>query len=384
MDDVTDEEISNWEVAQRFLPPGWEAQMRELGLLKFGRKFAGETGPAALLRTMLLHVAGNVSLRTACALARAGGIAELSDVALLKRLQKAAPWFTWATQALLEAMASPLAWPTDPALAAYHWRIVDATVVSEPGETGSLWRLHFAIDARTLAPEQVIVDTVRRGERLSHFAVRAGDVLLGDRVYATRAGLAQLATAGALALCRFVPGNVPLLDAKGRPFPLRQRLRHLREGAIGHYRAYFHYGQQTYPVRVCALRKSPAATAEAEAQVRRQAQKHGIKEIRQSTLDDAAYVLLITTLPETVSAAQALAIYRYRWQVELLFKRLKGLLELSPLYKRSDQGMRGWLSGKIFAATLATYMAWYAEAFSPWGYPLPDVPCPRRADITAC
>jgi hypothetical protein len=36
-------------------------------------------------------------------------------------------------------------------------RLVDASVVCEPGATGSTWRLHYMIDLSTLACEQVQV-----------------------------------------------------------------------------------------------------------------------------------------------------------------------------------------------------------------------------------
>ena len=91
-----------------------------------------------------------------------------------------------------------------------------------------------------------------------------------------------------------------------------------------------------------------------------------------STLEYAKYITVFTTLPGSISASSILEIYRHRWQVELVFKRLKSLLRLAPLYRKSTEGMMGWMSGKLFVATLTEYMLTCAESFFPWGYPITE------------
>lgn len=359
----------NWAVVERMLPPGWQEQMRALGLLKFGRKFAGPGGAAALLRTMLLHVASNRSLRVTCAQARQAGLAEVSDVGLLKRLQKSTAWFSWATQALLAERTTATVPPTM-ATAAYRWRLVDATVVREPGRTGSSWRLHYAFDAQTLAPDEILTGDLHHAEQFTHFTIAPNDVLLADRVYATRRGVAAVSDASAYAISRFVPGNFPLQDQAGAPFPLAARLAQLAPEEVGDYPVWFVYDGRRYAARVCAVRQSAHATARAQQRLRQQAHRHGYRRQRQQTQDYTQYLLVLTTLPPSVPAPEVLACYRYRWQIELAFKRLKGLLRAAPLYKHSPEGMRGWLSAKVFTAVLSEHLRWHASALSPWGYPL--------------
>ena len=60
--------------------------------------------------------------------------------------------------------------------------------------------------------------------------------------------------------------------------------------------------------------------------------------------------------------------YRYRWQVELAFKRLKSLLHLGHLKKTDPVGAKAWLQGKLFVATLIETLIAVGERFSPWGY----------------
>ena len=74
-----------WNVVLSFLPEDWRALARETGALKGLRK---DKSVDALLRTLLLHLACGHSLRETVVRARKVNLADLSDVALLKRLRK--------------------------------------------------------------------------------------------------------------------------------------------------------------------------------------------------------------------------------------------------------------------------------------------------------
>jgi hypothetical protein len=98
---------------------------------------------------------------------------------------------------------------------------------------------------------------------------------------------------------------------------------------------------------------------------------NGSRKLQKNTLEYAEYVLLFTTLiREKFSGAEILEVYRWRWQVELVLKRLKSLLELGHLHKYDDTSSRAWLSGKILVSILIELMLQAGEKFFPWGYPL--------------
>ena len=119
--------------------------------------------------------------------------------------------------------------------------------------------------------------------------------------------------------------------------------------------------------RLCAIRKSETAAAKARERVRRESQRNG-STLQPQTLEAAGYVFVFTTLPEHVSAAQVLEIYRLRWQIELEFKRLKSLIALGHLKKHDAQAARSWLQGKLLVALLVARLIAHAERVSPWGY----------------
>ena len=79
------------------------------------------------------------------------------------------------------------------------------------------------------------------------------------------------------------------------------------------------------------LRKTEADAAQSRRKARRRSRRQG-KAVSANTLKAAGYVLLLTSLDAgRAAAADVLALYRVRWQIELVFKRLKSLLDLAAL-----------------------------------------------------
>ena len=100
------------------------------------------------MRTLLLHVAQGFSLRETVVLAKLADLAAVSDVALLKRLRNSEEGLRCLCVDLLAENGVALA--RAPA-AAKPFRIVDGTVVKEPGKTGSQWRILYSIRLPVLA-----------------------------------------------------------------------------------------------------------------------------------------------------------------------------------------------------------------------------------------
>jgi IS4 transposase len=124
--------------------------------------------------------------------------------------------------------------------------------------------------------------------------------------------------------------------------------------------------------RLCAVRKSEEAAAQARRRIERKAQQGGPK-TKPETLQYAGYVMVFTTVPESdFSTAEVLEWYRVRWQIELIFKRLKTLAELGSLPKHDDQSARAWLYGKLLTVLLGQKLERLGRDISPWGYRLPE------------
>ena len=365
--------VEDWQVVLRVLPLGWQDKARELGAL---RRLRGFGDAATLLRVLLIHLAEGCSLRETAVRAAEGQLATVSDVALLKRLRVSGEWFRWMGEELMRRWMTPP--PARPLLdAGRRVRIVDGSTVSEPGATGSTWRLHYAVGLPSLACEEVHVTDTTVGESLRRFQVAAGDLLIADRGFATRNGVRHVHRHGGAVIVRLNLTNLPLSNGAGQPFALLPQLRTLSPDQVGDWPvALREEARDLQPIagRVCAIKKSRTAAERARATAGLESRRGG-HQVQPETLEAAEYVFVFTTLGATVPAPAILEIYRGRWQVELTFKRLKSLLALGHLKKVDPQGAKAWLQGKLLVAILIETLIALAERFFPWGYPLvPDSP----------
>jgi len=119
--------------------------------------------------------------------------------------------------------------------------------------------------------------------------------------------------------------------------------------------------------RLCAVRKSDGAIQKAHRRLQRRASKKQMI-TRPGTLEFAKYMIVFTTR-SSGSTADLLTSYRMRWQIELLFKRLKSLAQLGHLPKHDDRSSRAWLYGKLLVTLLAQQLIRVGRDISPSGYP---------------
>ena len=355
----------DWDLLVSFFPGNWRDLAVETGALRGLRK---DKSPEKLLRTLLIHLGCGHSLRETVVRARQASLADLSDVALLKRLRKSRDWLYALCVELFREHG--IAVSLD---GGFQVRVFDATTVQEPGRTGSLWRLHYSVRLPSLGCDFFKLtgtEGLGAGESFKQFPIRSGDYVLADRGYSNAAGIRHVATAGGHVTVRVNSGTLPLENAEGEPFDLLAAVETLkRPGPVGVWTARtVAKGGPPVRGRVCAVRKTNEAIAAAHAKIRKTAQRKQSK-VKPETLRFARYVVVFTTYPpEEFTAAEVLEWYRLRWQVELVFKRFKSLARLGHLPKYDDDSAQAWLYGKLFVALLVEKVLRHARAVSPWGY----------------
>lgn len=356
----------NWQCLRRFLPAGWEGKARELGAWRRQPRSIDST--ESLLRLLLIHLADGCSMREAVVRARQGGIADVSDVALLKRLRAAGEWLRWMAVELLARHGTPVdapGWLTD-----YCVRVVDASIVSEPGSTGTDWRIHYSLRLFGLQCDEFHVTGPKVGESFARFQISPGDLMLGDRAYGHLKGFRYVLGQGGHFLTRLKNKAFGVRDMAGNNLSLHQLLEPLELGSVGDWTVSGWAKEQAeIPLRLCAIRLSE----EAAEQSLRRAMKEWKK--KQQTLDPETialrrYVVVATSLPAAISAWRIMELYRARWQIELSFKRLKSIMGLGHLPKKDELSARSWLQGKMLVACLAQAIVDEGRSFSPWGYPV--------------
>lgn len=354
----------NWRFMLELLPKDWEELARETGAVK---RLRGFDSIEQLLRALLLHVALGCSLRETVVVAKAAGWLEMSDVALLKKLRQSERWLQALCVGLLRE--GELELPSKPGL---RMRLIDGTIVKEPGQTGSQWRVHFSLRVPEWTCDHFRLTSSEgegNGESLRQFPVRANDCLVADRGYAHAAGISHVHQKGGFVIVRHNAQTLPVETEEGAVMDLRPWLRTLsRPGQVGSRTAYVRTeGAERVAVRLCGVRKSDEAIVATERKLRRRAQRKG-QQLNPETLEYAQWVIVLTTVArETMDDGLVLAWYRVRWQIELAFKRLKSLADLGHLPKYDAASSRAWLYGKLLVALLTERMQRYARAFSPWG-----------------
>lgn len=357
----------DWQVLLRFMSEGWQPKARELGALRRARNFKDSE---SLLRALLIHFVDGCSLRETVVRAKLGRIVEVSDVALLKRLNCAGEWFRWMAVELMRKWVErepDVLFPKG-----FRFRVVDGSTIQEPGSTGSNWRVHYSINLMTLQCDEMKVTDSQVGETFKRFFVKENDVLMGDRGYCHEEGVGHVVHHGGHVLVRTNLSNLPLYRKDGGRFVILDQLKTLQGTRTGDWPCYVHTSQGKIAGRMCAIKKSEAATEKSRKKVLQENGRKG-HAVQPGTLEAVGYVFVFTTLPRDVASPSViLEMYRGRWQIELVFKRLKSIIGLGHLPKQDPVGAKAWIHGKIFTAFLIEALLAAGERFFPWGYPLPQ------------
>lgn len=359
--------IDDWEILKKFLPDNWEEQATKLGALVRKRKIKSAS---TLLRVLLIHLADGKSLRTTAAYAFEAELCNINDVTLLHRLRASREWFRWMAVKLFEELKGPNL-PND-LFKKFKVRLVDGSSISEPGSTGTDWRIHYCFKMNTLQCDSFTITTPKTGESFLRYNVSQDDLMVGDRGYCHRKGIMHVLNNNGHVLIRFHSTNLPLYTRNGNTWPILNHLDSLKDGELGDWDVWLKHPENSHLVkgRICSIRKSREAMDKAIKQLHRKASKNGYK-LKPETIEHAKYVTLFTTVNRHhFKGHHILRMYRGRWQVELVFKRLKGILEIGHLPKHDKDSCISWLYGKMIVALLSERLYQEAEFFSPWGYPI--------------
>src|SRR6266436_6228935 len=208
--------------------------------------------------------------------------------------------------------------------------------------------------------------------RLCTAAPWLGDIVLADRYYARPRDLRPVIEAGADFIVRTGWNSLRLLQANGEPFDLFAALAAQAEQE-SEVQVRIHEGMTGAPppepliLRLVIRRKEPEQAQAEQKRLLKEAKKRG-KQPDPRSLEAAKYILLLTSLPAAAfPPADILALYRFRWQIELAFKRFKSLAGLDTLPAKKPELARAWIYARLIVAIIAEQIAGQVPDSSPSG-----------------
>ena len=347
------------------LPEGYEEASKQTGALR--RRRGAAKSPSDLMWLMLTNLAQGLTLLNTSALALASGLGKMSDVAFMKRLRNSDQWFKWILRRMASAGVADYLKPRG--LEGYRVLAVDASDVNSGiSRFAKRWHLHFALDIFTLACRQMKITGEEVGETLANFTVATGDLLLGDRAYGTLRSIAHCLSGGADFILRLKSGAFTMRSPDGVRIDPPAILKEAEPGVAVEIPVCVElggHGLGQVQLRLCVLRKSEEQIQKSHERINRRDSKSQAS-TSEAAKDFNEHIAPITSLPVAISAAEVLGAYRYRWQIEMWFKRLKSLLGVGEIPKKHPAAMEAWLNGKMVLALLYEVLLSKLD-FSPLG-----------------
>lgn len=328
----------------REMPSGYEEACFETGAIVRKRDIKN---PDDLMMLNLFHLMTGCSLVEISTISMLAEIGDISDVAFMKRFRNCNEWFKWIIDRVMSD--GLISYKMPECIEKYRVLAVDASDVVEKGRSRRTYRLHFALDIRKMHAALYNITTNKVGERLTNFNLSKGDLVLADRVYGTTTGIKYCNKCGTDYILRLRANGLSLCTEDGGKFKLYD---YMMDKDIGECNAYAKTKEgELLPVRICFKKKDAESIAKTQKRLHK-------KEIhRQFTISDETkafneFIVVVTSLGNEVNADEVLDIYRYRWQVELYFKRLKSILDFGELPKKIEESIFAWLNGKLMIALL--------------------------------
>jgi len=208
--------------------------------------------------------------------------------------------------------------------------------------------------------DQLRVTGVDTAESLILFNLGLGDLVMGDRGFGKAKQLIETRKTGAHLAVRISPQHLKLWTRQSEAFDLVGALRTERDQTRLSFALEIcdEKSNERIPVWVHAHHLNERQINRARRRIKRKASRNSRK-TREQTLFLSEWVLVLTTIPpEELSADVILELYLVRWQIELVIKRYKSLLDGADLRaKRGSPLAKVYLLGKLIFAVMVERQA---------------------------
>lgn len=331
------------------LPVGWQAAAKaEKAFVRRGRYIKTAED---LLKVVLLYLTEGESFGQTAAMLQITGEYPVTKTAVYERVTESAEWLKWMCEHLLREhglLAEEPEW-----LKEYRVCLVDATHGTKPGSDSSDFRLHYLIELFQLRMVEMELTSTGEGETITRYQkLRERDIVIGDRAYGTIKGMDYVSKKKADYMFRLRTNAFCLYTEDHKVFDLTGCLENWEPGKVLDLHLYYKSGKAYRPVRVCAVGKTKEGIAKSTKQLERVHSKKTRGPLSADQTIWNRFIVVVTSLPDSISPEQILQLYRMRWQIELVFKRLKSIFDLGDLTCFKEQAVSAWFYGKLLLSGL--------------------------------
>lgn len=329
------------------MPEGWQAQAKELKALQRGRNIG--TAEELLRLIFLYQTTGDSYGLTAALTQISENQTGLSKQAVQHRIISSGDWLKWLCENICrekEYLYTAPEW-----LKGYRVCVVDASNYSKLGSNTTDFRLHYMMELFNLNMTEHYFTDASEGEKLTRYQkIQKNDLILADRAYATLTGIAHLQEREAHYVMRLRSNAFNLYREDHSRFDLTEELKDWQEQKNLDLSLYYKIGKEYMPIRVCASAKTPEDVEKSN----RHTKTSNTKEKRGKVTDLQSvwnrYIVVVSSLPESISFEQILELYRMRWQIELVFKRFKSIFGGGQFSSKREDAVKAWFYGKLLLA----------------------------------
>lgn len=333
----------------KVMPTGWKEAAKETGALVRSRNIRT---PEELLRLNFLYQTSGDSYGLTSALTQ---ISEnqvgLNKTAVQKRITNSGKWLKW----ILEHLCKQENYLTEPPqwLEGYRVCLVDASDYSKQGSLNADFRFHSMVELFTLNMAEFHFTQASEGEKISRYeTIQEKDIIIADRAYGTIKGMEYVVGKKADFLFRLKAKSFQLYTKDQKVFDLTAYLQENYEaGKFIDMPLFYKSGKKYQPVRICALGKNKKDIEKSHRHIKTSNSKKNRGKITDLQQIYSKYVLVACSLPETISVNQILELYRMRWQMELVFKRLKSIFG-GEFCAKKRESVEAWFYGKLLLAAI--------------------------------
>jgi hypothetical protein len=343
------------------LPEGYERACVETKAMERRREIKT---PIDLIKLILLYLVGGFSQVEMSVIAKESEIAKIGDTGFLKKFAKSKDWLAWMVS---QNVPKPIVeYSLLDVFNGYTLAAIDATNVTEKGRSKQIFRLHYAINLLTMCCLSSKITAQKVGETLKNFNLKEKWIVLGDRAYGTLTSIEHCLVAKADFVLRLKYGAFKLYNADGSEVSLIEKLKKVTSKTAADIEVYAKLPLLGfYKLRICAIKIPSDKLDKVDRRNKKRASRKQL-----CTSDEALqmshYVVVITSLPMTITASEIIALYRLRWQVEIYFKRLKTIMDFGNVPLKRADSIEAWMNGKLLIALLVEQML-SEVSFSPCG-----------------